>query len=121
VILGVFLQEHTKENITPMALSQSVVSELLDAFRAGDGVDLIRESVRLVLQELIEVEATREIGAAPHERTETRTNDRRAQLSTEDQPRPHHAAGHCHPESRRSPPLSTAGALPLWRRFRLRA
>jgi hypothetical protein len=24
----------------PMALSQSVVSELLDAFRSGDGVDL---------------------------------------------------------------------------------
>jgi putative transposase len=58
VILGVFLQEHTKENTTPMALSQSAVSELLNAFRAGDGVDLIRESVRLVLQELIEVEAT---------------------------------------------------------------
>ena len=37
-----------------MALSQSVVSELLDAFRAGDGVDLIRESVRMVMQELIE-------------------------------------------------------------------
>ena len=34
-----------------MALSQSAVSELLDAFRAGDGVDLIRESVQLVLQE----------------------------------------------------------------------
>jgi hypothetical protein len=28
-----------------MALSQSVLSELLDAFRAGEGVDLIR-SVR---------------------------------------------------------------------------
>ena len=42
-----------------MALSQSAVSELLDAFRAGDGVDLIRESVRMVLQELIEVEADR--------------------------------------------------------------
>jgi hypothetical protein len=41
-----------------MTLSQSAVSDLLDAFRAGDGVDLIRESVRLVLQELIEVEAT---------------------------------------------------------------
>ena len=40
-----------------MALSQSAVSELLDAFRAGDGVDLIRESVRMVMQELIEVEA----------------------------------------------------------------
>jgi putative transposase len=76
VILGVFLQEHTKENTTPMALSQSAVSELLDAFRAGDGVDLIRESVRLVLQELIEVEATEMIGAAPYERTETRTNER---------------------------------------------
>jgi hypothetical protein len=30
-----------------MALSQSVASELLEAFRAGEGVDLIRESVRL--------------------------------------------------------------------------
>ena len=27
-----------------MALSQSVASELLEAFRAGEGVDLIRES-----------------------------------------------------------------------------
>ncbi len=59
-----------------MALTQSAVSELLDAFRAGDGVDLIRESVRLVLQELIEVEAAEEIGAAPYERTDTRTNER---------------------------------------------
>lgn len=28
-----------------MALSQSALSEVLDAFRAGDDVDLIRESV----------------------------------------------------------------------------
>ena len=41
-----------------MALSQSAVSELLDVFRAGDGVDLIRESVHTVLQELVEVEAS---------------------------------------------------------------
>ena len=41
-----------------MALSQSAVSELLEAFRAGEGVDLIRESVRMVMQELIEAEAT---------------------------------------------------------------
>ena len=47
-----------------MALPQSAVSELLDAFRAGDGVDLIRDAVRLVLQELIELEATERIGAA---------------------------------------------------------
>lgn len=59
-----------------MALSQSAVSELLDAFRAGDGVDLIRESVRLVLQELIEVEATEVIGAAPYERSESRMTER---------------------------------------------
>jgi hypothetical protein len=30
-----------------MALSQSAVSELLEAFRTGEGVGLIRESVRL--------------------------------------------------------------------------
>jgi transposase-like protein len=53
-----------------MALSRSALSELLEAFRAGDGVDLIRESVRVALQELIEAEATERIGAAPYERTE---------------------------------------------------
>ncbi len=52
------------------------MSELLDAFRTGDGVDLIRESVRLVLQELIEVEAAEVIGAARYERTDGRTNER---------------------------------------------
>jgi putative transposase len=41
-----------------MALPQSALSELLEAFRADDGVDLIRDAVRLVLQELIELEAT---------------------------------------------------------------
>ena len=59
-----------------MALSDSVVSELLEAFRAGDGVDLIRESVRAALQELIEAEATERIGAAPYERADTRVTDR---------------------------------------------
>jgi putative transposase len=59
-----------------MALSQSAVSELLEAFRAGQGVDLIRESVRMVLQELIETEAAAVIGAARYERTATRTTER---------------------------------------------
>lgn len=59
-----------------MALSESALSELLDAFRAGDGVDLIRESVRLVLQELIEVEAAEVIGAGRYERSEGRSNER---------------------------------------------
>jgi putative transposase len=59
-----------------MALSQSAVSELLEAFRAGDGVDLIRESVRIVLQELIETEAAQVIGAARYERTPSRVTER---------------------------------------------
>ena len=59
-----------------MALSQSVVSDLLDAFRAGEGVDLVRDAVRLVMQELIEVDATERIGADRYERTDTRITDR---------------------------------------------
>ena len=61
---------------TPMALSQSVLSELLDAFRAGEGVDLVRDAVRLVMQELIEVEATEQIGADRYERSDTRVTER---------------------------------------------
>jgi putative transposase len=59
-----------------MTLPQSAVSDLLDALRAGEGVDLVRESVRIVLQELIEAEATETIGAARYERTGTRTTER---------------------------------------------
>ena len=59
-----------------MALSQSALSDILDAFRAGDGVDLVRESVRMVMQELIEAEATERIGAGRYERTESRTVER---------------------------------------------
>lgn len=59
-----------------MALSESALSELLDAFRAGDGVDLVRESVRLVLQELIEVEAAEVIGAGRYERNVDRVTER---------------------------------------------
>ena len=59
-----------------MALSKSAVSDLLEAFRAGEGVDLIRESVRMVLQELIETEAAEVIGAARYERTTSRTTER---------------------------------------------
>jgi putative transposase len=55
-----------------MALSQSVLSELLDAFRVGDGIDLVRRAVRLVMQGLIDVEATERIGAARYEGTDSR-------------------------------------------------
>ena len=59
-----------------MALSQSVLSELLEAFRAGEGVDLVRDVVRLVMQELIEVEATEQIGADRYQRSEARVTER---------------------------------------------
>jgi hypothetical protein len=59
-----------------MALSRCAVSELLDEFRTGDGVDLTRESVRMVMQELIEAEATEKIGAARYERIDTRITER---------------------------------------------
>jgi hypothetical protein len=39
-------------------------------------VDLIREPVRVALQELIEAEATERIGAAPYKRTESRVTER---------------------------------------------
>jgi putative transposase len=59
-----------------MALNESDLSELLDALRAGGDIDIIRRSVELVLQALIEAEATEAIGAAPHQRSDARTNQR---------------------------------------------
>jgi putative transposase len=58
-----------------MALPKSALSELLDAFRAGDGADLIRDTVRVALQELIEFEAAERIGAERYERTDTRVTE----------------------------------------------
>ena len=59
-----------------MALDQSVLSELLAAFQSGEGLDLIRESVRLVCQEPIETELSALIGAGRYERTDDRTGER---------------------------------------------
>jgi transposase-like protein len=64
-----------------MALDESALPELLDALRAGDGVNLIRDAVRLVMQELIELEATDVIGASRYERADTRTNERNGHRS----------------------------------------
>lgn len=48
-----------------MALSRAVLSELLDAFKSGDGLDLIKETDRLVAQELIEAELGRGVRRGP--------------------------------------------------------
>jgi len=59
-----------------MALSQSALSELLDAIRAGGSGDVLRDALTLVLQELIELEAAQAIGAGRYERTDDRTTHR---------------------------------------------
>jgi putative transposase len=59
-----------------MTLDKSALSDLADALRSVDGMDLVREAVRLVFQELIEAEAAGAIGAGLYERAETRTNER---------------------------------------------
>lgn len=59
-----------------MALSQSVLSDLLEAFRADEGVDLVRAAVRMVMQEVIESAATEQIGGAGYERINTRATER---------------------------------------------
>ena len=59
-----------------MTLTDHDLSELLAALKAGEMTDTIRTRLEWILQQLIEAEATAFIGAGPHERTETRTNQR---------------------------------------------
>jgi len=75
VILSVDLQS-SREGDDTVALTHDDLTQLLEMIRAGGDVDVVRESVEMVLQALIDAEATEVIGAALHERTETRTNQR---------------------------------------------
>jgi putative transposase len=59
-----------------MALDESAMSELLAALRAGGGLDVVREALALVLQALIDVEATEVIGADRYQRSTSRTTHR---------------------------------------------
>ena len=59
-----------------MAQFQSALSGLLTSVQNGEGVDLVRESVRIVLQELVDAEAIAVIGADRYDRTPERTNER---------------------------------------------
>jgi len=64
-----------------MTLSQSALSELLDAIRAGGSEDVMREAMTFVLQELIELEAAQTIGAGRYERSDGRTTHRNGSRS----------------------------------------
>jgi putative transposase len=57
-----------------MALDQSALLEVLDALKVADVGDRVRQAAETVYQALIEAELTDTIGAALHERTDTRTN-----------------------------------------------
>lgn len=59
-----------------MALSDSALSELLDALRVGDGTDLVRELAQWALRALIDAEATEKIGASRYERSDDRVTHR---------------------------------------------
>lgn len=59
-----------------MALEQSALLEVLDALRNADAADRITQAAETIYQALINAELTAVIGAAPHERTETRINQR---------------------------------------------
>jgi hypothetical protein len=65
-----------QKEITRSPCPSLTLSELRDALRAGGDVDLIRSSVEMVLQALVDAEAAEVIGAGRHERSELRTNQR---------------------------------------------
>ena len=59
-----------------MALDQSALLEVLDALRTADAGERITQAAETIYQALIEAELTALIGAAAHERCESRTNQR---------------------------------------------
>jgi putative transposase len=59
-----------------MTQDQSALAQLLTVLRTADAGELINRLVAGALQALIECEATAVIGAAPHERTGSRTTQR---------------------------------------------
>ena len=59
-----------------MALEQSALLEVLEVLKAADVDDRIRSAATTIYQALIDAELTAVIGAAPHERTDSRTAQR---------------------------------------------
>lgn len=59
-----------------MTITNSDLNELLDAIRAGGDIDVVRRGVELMLQALIDAEATAQIGAERFERSDSRTTQR---------------------------------------------
>lgn len=64
-----------------MALDQSALLEVLDVLKVADGGDRVRAAAETIYQAMIEAELTETIGAAVHERTDTRTAQRNGHRS----------------------------------------
>jgi putative transposase len=62
--------------VTTLVRDQSALLEVLDALKAADVDDRIRQAAATIYQALIEAELTAVIGAGPHERTNTRIAQR---------------------------------------------
>ena len=86
-----------------MALSQSALLKVLDALKASDAEDVVRTALQVILQALIEAEATAVIGAGPHERAESRTGADRGGGDGGDRRRPARAGGVADRAAQRSP------------------
>jgi transposase-like protein len=64
-----------------MAMDQSALLEVLEALKAADVDDRIRQAATTIYQALIEAELSSVIGAVPHERTPDRINHRNGHRS----------------------------------------
>ncbi|MEO3779768.1 IS256 family transposase [Micromonospora sp. B11E3] len=64
-----------------MTLDQSALLDVLDALKAADVNDRVRQAAETIYQALIEAELTAVIGAAPHERSQTRLAQRNGHRS----------------------------------------
>ena len=59
-----------------MAMNQSALLDRVDALKSADGGELMRRMLAMMLQELMDAEATSVIGAGMHERSGDRTTQR---------------------------------------------
>jgi hypothetical protein len=59
-----------------MALDQSALLEVLEALKAAEVDDRVRQAAQTIYQALIEAELSSVIGALPHQRTDTRVDHR---------------------------------------------
>jgi uncharacterized protein (DUF111 family) len=66
----------SRKDTRTVALDQSALIEVLDALKAAEVDDRIRQAALTIYQALIEAELTHVIGAAPNQRTPERLTQR---------------------------------------------